>query len=79
MFQHQTINGGNRSGEKVSIATAEECLDRGAIGVSGQINIGEDSEADMIIENRRFDYRFMGSKNTSSWNDVSSWTKSHNI
>ena len=54
-----TINGGNRSGEKVSIATAEECLDRGAIGVSGQINIGEDSEADMIIE--------IGDLTTDSW------------
>lgn len=54
-----TVNGGNRSGEKVSIATAEECLDRGAIGVSGQINIGEDNEADMIIE--------IGDLTTDSW------------
>lgn len=54
-----TVHGGNRSGEKVSIATAEECLDRGAIGVSGQINMGEDNEAEMIIE--------MGDLTTDAW------------
>ena len=53
------MHGGNRSGEKVSIATAEECLDRGAIGVSGQINMGEDNEAEMIIE--------MGDLTTDAW------------
>ena len=54
-----TIHGGNRSHEKVSIATAEECLDRGAIAVSGQINIGDLSEADMLIE--------IGDLTTDAW------------
>jgi len=54
-----TIHGGNRSGEKVSVATAEECLSRGAIGVSGQINLGDDNEAEMIIE--------IGDLTTDAW------------
>ncbi|MCP2507081.1 MAG: 2-amino-3,7-dideoxy-D-threo-hept-6-ulosonate synthase [Candidatus Thalassarchaeaceae archaeon] len=54
-----TVHGGSRSGEKVSIATAEECLDRGAIAVSGQINIGDPSEPDMLLE--------MGDLTTDAW------------
>jgi class I fructose-bisphosphate aldolase len=54
-----TVLGGSRSEEKVSIATAEECLDRGAIGVSGQINLGEDTETDMLIE--------IGDLTTDAW------------
>ncbi len=54
-----TVHGGNRSQEKVSIATAEECLERGAIGVSAQINIGDPGETDMIIE--------VGDLTTDAW------------
>ncbi|HJL54666.1 MAG: hypothetical protein QGH57_04225 [Candidatus Thalassarchaeaceae archaeon] len=43
-----TVHGGSRSQDKVSVATAGECLSRGASGLSAQINLGEDAEADMI-------------------------------
>ena len=43
-----TVHGGNRSQDKVLVGNASESISRGAIGVSAQVNIGEDSEANMI-------------------------------
>ena len=43
-----TVHGGARAQDKVSVATAGECLSRGAAGLSAQVNLGEDAEADMI-------------------------------
>ena len=43
-----TIHGGERSQSKVSVATAEECWQRGAMGVSGQVNLGSIYESEMI-------------------------------
>ena len=43
-----TTHGGSRSQDKVSVATAEECRSRGAVAVSAQVNMGDDSETQMI-------------------------------
>lgn len=43
-----TIHGGNRSQDKVSVATASEALSRGAMGVSAQVNLGDEYEPQMI-------------------------------
>ena len=43
-----TIHGGERSQDKVSVATASEALLRGANGVSAQVNLGDKHESDMI-------------------------------
>ena len=43
-----TVHGGVRDQHKVSVATAEECWQRGAMGVSGQVNLGDDAEIEMI-------------------------------
>ena len=43
-----TVHGGDRDQQKVSVATAEECWQRGAMGVSGQVNLGDDAETEMI-------------------------------
>ncbi|MDP6871240.1 MAG: 2-amino-3,7-dideoxy-D-threo-hept-6-ulosonate synthase [Candidatus Thalassarchaeaceae archaeon] len=43
-----TVHGGSRSQDKVSVASAEECQSRGAVAVSAQVNMGDDSESDMI-------------------------------
>ena len=43
-----TVHGGKRSQAKVSVGTAEECLSRGATGLSAQVNLGDNAEADMI-------------------------------
>ena len=43
-----TVHGGDRAQHKVSVATAEECWQRGAMGVSGQINLGDEAESEMI-------------------------------
>ncbi len=43
-----TSHGGNRSQDKVLVANASESLDRGAIGISAQVNLGDEYEADMI-------------------------------
>lgn len=45
-----TKHAGDRAGEKVRVATAEECLFRGATGCSAQINLGVESEPEMIVE-----------------------------
>ena len=41
-----TVHGGPRSQAKVSVANAEECWQRGAMGVSGQVNLGDEAEAE---------------------------------
>ena len=43
-----TTHGGVRSQDKVAVATVPECLDRGAIGVSAQVNLGDPAEPEMI-------------------------------
>ncbi len=43
-----TIHGGDRGQHKINVATAEECWQRGAMGVSGQVNLGDDAETEMI-------------------------------
>ena len=43
-----TVHGGERSQDKVSVATAKEALSRGAIGVSAQVNLGDEYESEMI-------------------------------
>jgi len=43
-----TVHGGVRDQHKVSVATAEECWQRGAMGVSGQVNLGDVAETEMI-------------------------------
>ncbi len=45
-----TIHAGERAGYKVRVATAEECLFRGATGCSAQINLGDEYEPEMIVE-----------------------------
>ena len=43
-----TIHGGDRSQDKVLVATASEGLDRGAIAMSAQVNLGDVAEPEMI-------------------------------
>jgi DhnA family fructose-bisphosphate aldolase class Ia len=43
-----TIHGGNRSQDKVLVANPSEGLDRGAIAMSAQVNIGDPAEPEMI-------------------------------
>lgn len=45
-----TEHAGERAGYKVRVATAEECLFRGAAGCSAQINLGDEYEPEMIVE-----------------------------
>ena len=45
-----TKHAGERAGYKVRVATAEECLFRGAAGCSAQINLGDEYEPEMIVE-----------------------------
>ena len=45
-----TAHGGENSQSKVKIASATEALSRGAIGVSGQINLGDENEPEMILD-----------------------------
>ena len=44
-----TIHGGPRSQEKVTVSNARESLRRGAIGISGQVNLGDPAEPDMVL------------------------------
>ena len=43
-----TVHGGARSQSKVSVASAEECWQRGAMALSGQVNLGDEAEPEMI-------------------------------
>ena len=43
-----TVHGGPHSQSKVSVASAEECWQRGAMALSGQVNLGDESESEMI-------------------------------
>ncbi len=43
-----TVHGGDRSQDKISVATASESKKRGATGVSAQVNLGDDFENHMI-------------------------------
>jgi len=45
-----TKHAGERAGYKVRVASAEECLFRGATGCSAQINLGDEYEPEMIVE-----------------------------
>ena len=45
-----TAHGGPNSQSKVKIASASEALSRGATGVSGQINLGDQNEPQMILD-----------------------------
>ena len=44
-----TIHGGPRSQEKVTVSNARESLRRGAIGISGQVNLGDPAEPEMVL------------------------------
>ena len=43
-----TAHGGENSQFKVKIANASEALSRGAVGVSGQVNLGDPNEPEML-------------------------------
>ena len=43
-----TVHGGADAARKVLVGTVEESIRRGAIGVSAQVNLGSDGEADML-------------------------------
>ena len=43
-----TAHGGQNSQYKVKIASASEALSRGAVGVSGQVNLGDPNEPEML-------------------------------
>lgn len=43
-----TVHGGKSSQNKMSVGIAAECKLRGASAVSGQVNLGDDSEPEMI-------------------------------
>ena len=45
-----TVHGGARAGDKVRVATADECLFRGASGCSAQVNLGDEAEPEMLAE-----------------------------
>ena len=45
-----TAHGGENSQFKVKISSASEALSRGAVGVSGQINLGDEKEPEMIVD-----------------------------
>ncbi len=44
-----TVHGGPDASRKVLVGTVEEAIRRGAVGVSAQVNLGCDGEADMLI------------------------------
>ncbi len=43
-----TIHGGERSEDKILVATSSEGMVRGAIGMSAQVNLGDSAEPEMI-------------------------------
>ena len=45
-----TAHGGSNSQFKVKVASAEEAFSRGANGVSGQINLGDENEPSMLLD-----------------------------
>ncbi|MEE2748031.1 MAG: 2-amino-3,7-dideoxy-D-threo-hept-6-ulosonate synthase [Candidatus Thermoplasmatota archaeon] len=45
-----TAHGGQNSQFKVKIASASEAISRGAIGVSGQVNLGDENEPEMLLK-----------------------------
>lgn len=45
-----TVHGGQRSQFKVLVGSAQEALDRGAVAVSGQVNLGCPNEPEMIAD-----------------------------
>ncbi len=45
-----TAHGGPNSQFKVKVASAEEAFSRGANGVSGQINLGDENEPSMLLD-----------------------------
>ena len=45
-----TAHGGDHSQSKVKVCTASEAKSRGALGVSGQINLGDEQEPQMLID-----------------------------
>ena len=45
-----TVHGGLRSQFKVLVGSAQEALDRGAVAVSGQVNLGVPHEPEMIAD-----------------------------
>lgn len=43
-----TVHGGARSQDKILVAAVSECISRGAIAVSAQVNLGDPAEPEMI-------------------------------
>ena len=43
-----TVHGGARSQDKILVAGVSECISRGAIAVSAQVNLGDSAEPEMI-------------------------------
>ena len=55
-----TVHGGPRSQSKVTVGDVEEVISRGAVAVSAQVNLGDDSESEMLYD--------MGQITSDSWN-----------
>ena len=55
-----TVHGGPSSQSKVLVGGVEEAISRGAIAVSGQVNLGDDSESDMLQD--------LGLLTSEAWN-----------
>jgi DhnA family fructose-bisphosphate aldolase class Ia len=45
-----TVHGGENSQKKIKVCSASEALSRGANGLSGQINLGDPNESEMMID-----------------------------
>ena len=43
-----TVHGGHHSNDKVLVTNASECIGRGAIAISAQVNLGDPNEPEMI-------------------------------
>ena len=55
-----TVHGGPSSQSKVLVGGVEEAISRGAIAVSGQVNLGDDTESDMLQD--------LGLLTSEAWN-----------
>ena len=55
-----TIHGGTNSQSKVTVGNVDEVIARGAVAVSGQVNLGDDAEPEMLYD--------LGQITSDSWN-----------
>ncbi len=54
-----TVHGGASSQSKVTVGDVEEAISRGSVAVSGQVNLGDNSEAEMLYD--------LGQITSNSW------------